>query len=148
MSERINPPFERTTCACEKCVACCKQQPGPLIPGDADRIAEHLGITLGEVKNLLWASPGALARRGNQTVSIKTITPRMVKGRCVFLDAKDRCTIHPVAPFGCAYSDVHQSRPEAMSRSMWGHWMIENSDEYKRLRASLMLATNYKPRAY
>jgi Fe-S-cluster containining protein len=135
-------------CACKECVACCYRQPGPLIPGDAERIAKHFGITLDEVKNFLWASPGALARRRNQTVSIKTITPRMVKGRCVFLDAKDRCTIHPVAPFGCAYSDVHQSKNEAMRRSLWGHSLIYSSDEYKRLRATLMLATNYKPRAY
>lgn len=148
MSERINPPFERTTCACADCAACCKSQPGPLIPGDAERMAAHLGITLDEVKQFLWASPGALVRRGDQTFSIKTITPRLVKGRCVFLDENDRCKIHPVAPFGCAYSDVHQSRPEAMKRSMWGHWMIENSHEYKRLRATLMLARNYKPRAY
>ncbi len=150
MSERIEPQFERTTCACVGCVACCKSQPGHLIPGDAERIASHLKLTLDEVKTRLWASPGAMVKRlsDNVTYAIRTITPRLVKGRCVFLDANDRCGIHPVAPFGCAYFDVHQSRNVAHSRIAWGVRQIDGDKEYQRLRATLMLATSYKPKAY
>lgn len=44
---------------------------------------------------------------------IGSITPRSQGGRCVFLDEQDRCRIHAVAPFGCAYYDTHMDVAEA-----------------------------------
>jgi Fe-S-cluster containining protein len=91
----MNMPFERTTCACAGCVACCKRQPGYLIPGDAERIAAFLNEP---IEKFLWASPGALVKQGVRAFRIGTITPRLVKGKCVFLTEDDKCRIHPVAP--------------------------------------------------
>src|SRR5262245_411680 len=117
------PPFARTVCACPECRACCTRQPGPLLPGELERIAAHLGQTVREASAKFWASPGG--RIGNratgQTLDVPTITPRMRAGRCVFLsqDGEDRCTIHEVAPFGCAYFDTHMDAAEGQRRGLY-----------------------------
>lgn len=143
-------PFERTTCACSDCVDCCKQQPASLHPGDFERIAAFLGETLEAAKRFFWASPGALVGKlvnGQvHTFRIGTITPRLVDGRCVFLDAQDRCQIHTVAPFGCAYFDTHMGTEEGQRRGMWHLRAVATDDEYQRLRDSLPKATSHTPR--
>jgi len=143
-------PFPRTTCACVKCVQCCKRQPGPLVPGDLERIAEFRGETLDEAKKNFWASPGALVKDMMGTVGrVGTITPKYDrrKKRCVFLDDNDRCTIHPVAPAGCGLFDVHMPVAEAHERSLW---VIRQqmTPEYKALRDSLPYATHHQPQNY
>jgi Fe-S-cluster containining protein len=143
-----SPPFARTTCACPTCVQCCRDQPGPLRPGDFERIAAHLGETPAQAAAHFWASPGAVAmdtRTGRQ-FRIGTITPQRVGGRCVFLDAQDRCGIHAVAPFGCAYHDTHQSTAEGQRRSAWAMRLVHGDRAYQALRQSLPPATSYRPR--
>jgi Fe-S-cluster containining protein len=140
--------FKRTTCACKQCVDCCKRQPGCLIEGDFERIADHLGETKEQAKEHFWASPGALVKtEGGQVVRVGTITPRYRKGRCVFLDENDRCKIHSVAPFGCAFLDTHMSREYAMPRSL-AAVRSQCSDQYQKLRDELPYATHYKPTKY
>jgi len=144
----MNPPFDRTVCACKTCTNCCRVQPGPLAHGDFERIADFLGEDREQAKRHFWASPGALVRLGSgETVRVGTITPKRVKGRCVFLDENDRCKIHPVAPFGCAYFDTHMSHVTAMPRSLW---MLKTQvePEYQALRDQLPYATSYRPVAY
>lgn len=130
--------FRRTECACRECVACCKRQPGPLAPGDLEKIAAYLGETPEEARRHFRASPGAIVKdsRSGQKFQIGTITPKMEGGRCVFLDAQDRCRIHAVAPAGCAYFDTHMKAPEAHRRSL-GLVQLQQSFEYQRLRANL-----------
>ena len=140
--------FERTTCGCPDCVACCKRQPGPLAPGDFERIAAHLGEDRATAKLQFWASPGALVQSRGVQFRIGTITPRMVRGRCVFLDEHDRCSIHAVAPFGCAMFDTHMATREAAKR---GGWLVEQQagdEDYQALRNELPFATSYKPTGY
>lgn len=131
-------PWRRTTCACDECVQCCKRQPGPLIPGDLERIATYLSQTLEAVKAKFCASAGTVVgdSRTGRTYRIGTITPTSVDGRCVFLDSHDRCSIHPVAPFGCAYFDRHMSKREGDDRVIW---MVQQTatPEYQSLRYSL-----------
>lgn len=145
----MNPPFPRTTCACAECVACCKRQPGFLAPGDAERITEFLGEP---ASKYLWASPGAIVMNTATRIAhrIGTITPVFDKkrGRCVFLDDKDQCRIHAVAPFGCAFADTHMSARQGMERSAWALRQIEASEQYNALRKSLPLATHHKPNSY
>jgi len=140
--------FKRTSCACADCVACCHEQPGPLAPGDLEAIAAHLDRPVRDVLELFWASPGALVRdlRTRKERMIGTITPRMRGGRCVFLDADDRCAVHPVAPFGCAFVDTHMSMEEWHPRAQWLYATIEQSDAYRSLRRMLQPATSYRPR--
>jgi len=133
----------RTECACAECVACCKRQPGPLAPGDLEEITGFLGLPVDEVRALFVASRGTLVmdRRTRRTRWIGSITPaRKPNGSCIFLDdATERCTIHPVAPFGCAFFDTHMSAAEAAPASSWLAQAME-SPLYQALRALLVAA--------
>lgn len=143
-------PFPRTpSCACADCVACCHDQPGSLAPGDLERIAAHLGKPVAAILAKFWASPGALLAnsRTGETLRVGTITPTLRHGRCVFLDAADRCTIHPVAPFGCTHFDTHMPAAEAQPRSRW-LVLQQATAAYQSLRRTLAPATRYRPRGY
>lgn len=116
--------------------------PGSLIPGDIERIAVHAGHD----DDVMWildhflASPGAkVAMRASAaqvamggslpgarysvemvTFQVPTIVPRQKPdGSCVFLAAAGHCTVHAVAPFGCAYHDTHLDEVEAHKRSQY-----------------------------
>jgi Fe-S-cluster containining protein len=130
-------------------VACCHSQPGSCAPGDVERIAAYLAQPVRTVLARFWASPGALIAnsRTGQTARVGTITPKLRHGRCVFLDASDRCTIHPVAPFGCTHFDTHMPAEAALPRSRW--LVLQQADAaYQSLRRTLDVATSYRPRAY
>jgi Fe-S-cluster containining protein len=143
-------PFPRTTCACSDCVQCCKDQPGSLIPGDFEKIADHLQISHAEARAFFWASPGALVmnlQTGRQ-FRIGTITPRATRKKgCIFLDENNRCKIHPVAPAGCAYFDTHMNSFEGRKR---GNEIArrQQDPDYQRLRSELPFADSYKPKGY
>lgn len=142
--------FERTVCACKQCTACCKRQPGSLAPGDYERIQGYTQMTDEEMRAKFWASPGALVRKHDGTVvRIGTITPRFDRRKkaCVFLDDNDRCTIHAVAPWGCAYCDTHQSWSDGQQRSNWLAGAQRDKD-YQALRNTLPYAQHYKPTRY
>lgn len=153
--DETNHHFERTVCACHSCKACCKRQPGPLASGDFERLVtwrEEQGFDrdLAEkwVKDHLWASPGCIVKNGlGETKRIGTITPRYKKGKCVFLTADERCSIHEVAPFGCAFFDTHMSWGKAHTRSNWLAYDQQNP-EYQKLRNELPYATHHKPLKY
>ena len=140
-------PFERTTCDCPECVRCCHEQPGSLAAGEVERIAAYLGKPVAAVLHKFWASPGALALKDGVAYRIGTITPQLQRGRCVFLGEDDRCTIHPVAPAGCALFDTHMQAAEAQPRSQW-LVRTQCAPEYQSLRRTLPAATSHKPRGY
>jgi len=147
--------FERTVCACSRCVQCCKRQPGAFAAGEVERLVEHVSKTEGlnaeealmSVKARIWASPGSLVIWHGKMVRIGSITPRYKHGRCVFLDANDRCSIHSVAPFGCAMFDTHMPDAMAHPRSIYLA-TSHTKPEYQQLRATLPMATHYKPMSY
>ena len=141
--------MERTICACEECVACCRRQPGALAPGDFERIAEHLQETPAQAMRWFRASPGALVKDSftGQLFRIGTITPHFEHGRCVFLDEQDRCRIHAVAPFGCSHFDTHMGLAESLRRSRYLA-MATHAPEYQAFRDKFAQATHYRPRSY
>ena len=109
--------------------------PGYLIPGDLENIATHLGKTPTEILDKFAASPGAVvARMENGKVivgRIPTIVPiQQADGRCVFLQPDGLCSVHPVAPFGCAVVDSHMSQHEGNERSSRGLHTILQSETY------------------
>lgn len=54
-------------------------------------------------------------------MQIPTLTPAAKDdGSCIFLEQDGRCGIHPVAPFGCAFFDVHQTHKQADAISKSG----------------------------
>jgi Fe-S-cluster containining protein len=127
--------FERTTCACQKCVECCKRKPGPLILSDLERLREagiNAGDTLVQSEGGIY---GAVINGRLRFIRVPTITPRRVNGRCIFL-AADRCLIHDIAPFGCAYFDTHMPTTEWRRRSI-AMASDQARPEYQRARELL-----------
>lgn len=138
-------PFSRTVCGCTQCVDCCKRQPGPLIPGDYERITAYLGV---DAKQFLVASKGATVLTGDGVLrKIGTITPKYEHGKCVFLTDDNQCLIHPVAPAGCAYFDTHMYAQEGQKR---GAWLIKLQlhPSYQALRSTLPFSTHHQPQGY
>ena len=128
---------ERTVCDCAACSRHCLTQPGMLAVGDLQRIAKRLGT---DAAGKFVPSRGALARvRSTRAlVRIPTITPaRKPDGSCIFLTAEGRCSIHDIAPAGCAFFDSHMLDEEANRRSSIIHGEIMGSPEYAMQRASL-----------
>lgn len=109
--------FARTSCGCDACVIYCKHMPGYLIPDDLRRLHAKVAPEMrleDFAAGYLSASPGAVVRvrAADRVVDVRvpTLVPRRdeAEGRCVFL--KDgRCTVHEVAPFGCAFFDCRDT---------------------------------------
>lgn len=116
--------FRRTVCACRECTLNCRHIPGYLIPDDLERIHQHLapgGDLFAWARQHLLASPGAKVQHRGKIIRIPTLVPaRQPNGACTFLTVADRCAIHAVAPFGCAFFDAHQDRAESDQRSLRG----------------------------
>lgn len=115
--------YKRTVCACAECVDNCRYIPGYLIPADVKRISQHLGHTnLVEFAfKYLLASPGATVMQAGHIFQIPTLVlRRKADGSCIFLDENNRCRVHAVSPYGCAFFEVHQSHDEANERSSRG----------------------------
>lgn len=134
--------FTRSVCACGPCTAFCFTKPGYLIPSDLFRIADFLVAErrieqTGDVLNWLRASKGAVVGDAatGERFRIGTITPRLEHGRCVFLTDEDRCSIHAVSPFGCAYFSTHDEHRAADARSMWGLRQIMMTPAYTQARS-------------
>jgi len=126
MIDAGNPPFERTKCCCERCIVGCRTMPGSLAPGDIERILHYVSPPdpWKFVEENFLASDGfkilANTPDGVKTLAVPTIVPaKDDDGRCVFLSPGDRCIIHPVSPFGCAYYDTHMVYEEAENRSLF-----------------------------
>jgi len=115
--------FTRTECACDQCVACCENLPAYLVPSDIEVIAAHLGydnLVQFAMENLL-ASRGAIVRVRQELMRIPTLVPQRKRDQtCKFLDAKKRCVIHIVNPYGCGFFHYGMSQHEADLRSSRG----------------------------
>ena len=137
--------FARTICSCPECTLNCQHIPGYLIPADLDRIKEHLAPDeefFDWAKKNLLASPGAVVLKNGKKFRIPTLVPARKQGDgCIFLTEDDRCRIHPVAPYGCAFFDSHQPAGEADRRSIHGLQAIltawANGDLYAQVWLAL-----------
>jgi len=115
-------------------------------------IAAYLGKSVEAIRSLFRSSPGMvlLNTATSRQFRIRTIVPlydRRAK-RCVFLSDEGRCTIHPVAPFGCAYFDTHMRDAEWQRRARWGIGEIQGRrEEYDGERGELKFTDHWKPGA-
>ena len=108
MEERLEFGSRRTICSCKVCRKNCEVMPGFLLPSDLTRMvpADTEPFTWAET-NLL-ASPGALVMKANTYFRIPTLVPAIrTNGNCKNLTSEGLCSIHEVAPFGCAFFDCH-----------------------------------------
>lgn len=112
--------FRRTICDCAECVAACRHMPATLVPDDLTRIAAAMAVDDFDAWLLdhFEASPGPLVAARGELFRIPTIVPRLTAVGCIFLE-QGRCKVHAVAPFGCAYADMHMGPLEgdAVSRA-------------------------------
>ena len=123
--------FERTQCACPACQSHCQHLPGYLIPADVARIAAYHRPDMDIptwAQTYLLASPGALVIRQGKLLRLRTLVPaRRSDGACIFLTPDGACSIHPVAPFGCAFFDDHISKNQADRRSIRGLHAVDRA---------------------
>jgi hypothetical protein len=112
--------FKRTVSTAPEDIKNCRYMPGFLIPADVPRMAAqegHKNAVLWGLQRLL-ASPGARVLWKGRETRIRTLVPARTQetGHCQWF--KDsRCTIHAVAPFGCAFFDTQQGLAEVNARS-------------------------------
>lgn len=141
--------YPRTECNCADCTINCEFIPGFLVPADLERLHKRIAPEqklFSFAKQYLRASPGATileARGFNQhglvaeLVQIPTLVPaRKSDGSCVFLDEDKSCSIHEVAPYGCAFFDSHQSHAMSNEKSLRALQVIretEPTSQYKQL---------------
>lgn len=139
--------FQRTTCGCNGCKACCKAMPGMLTPDDVPRIMARfpeLGVGASALFN---ASDGAAVVKNGQLLRIPTIVPRQrLDGRCIFLNDDETCQIHDIAPYGCSHFDVHMGSVEGNRRSSAGLQAIhQDAGDYQQLWQHLIDIGNIAP---
>lgn len=96
---------------CNRCVNACKTKPGWFAPGEVEKVAEYLDISLAELfktklgvdwweaddfidHDVFLLAPATVGYEGQ-------MYPGNPHGRCVFLGLDDRCQIHPVKPKEC-----------------------------------------------
>lgn len=109
--------LQDTECRCDDCSDGCHESPGWFAPGQAERVAEHLGVTLEELfRDKLvveyWAGGiddhatdiHVLAPANYASTSGEKAEFSKMRARCVFLDNEGLCSIHPVKPKECALS--------------------------------------------
>jgi hypothetical protein len=104
-------------CSCNECISACLNDPGRLVPDDIPRLSELLKISELNLKNdylvrVPVTSHGhivhALApakKKGRRFIAEPgTSAPDYYteeKGRCIFFDDKDCCSVHDSKPFEC-----------------------------------------------
>lgn len=142
--EQFRSKYKRTVSAKPIEIVPCRTKPGVLIPGDAERIRDHVApeLSLSEFgEHYLEASEGSLMqdRRTGRRYRLPTLVPKQnPDGSCVFLTAMGRCGCHAVSPAGCAYFDLSMSRDEGNRRSADLHEAImSGDDQYEQLHAEL-----------
>lgn len=112
--------LRKSECACEGCQRACRQVPGWFRPGEAEKAAAHLNLSLrvffkrylavqwweGADKNTFALAP---ALKGAESGAMYPANP---KGECVFFQG-GRCAIHPVKPWDCSHGNPHDAHTDA-----------------------------------
>lgn len=100
----------RESCACAHCQSSCLHKPGWFLPGEAERVAAFLGLSLPELfaskLGVDWHEEEGdipetfVLAPATTDMEAGTEYPGDPRGACVFYEG-GRCTIHPVKPFEC-----------------------------------------------
>ncbi len=118
--------FPVTSCDCPDCRAACLNSPGWFMPNQIPPLANHLGLSVGDLfrKKLaigVTQMPGGKSvhgimphklRDGKKPGSVWTLPELATPGRCIFFD-RGKCTIYKYRPFECARM-MHDRPQEAV----------------------------------
>ena len=140
----MSDPLEakRSECRCYRCVSACYRFPGWFEPGQAERVAEHLGTTVEDLfrSRLIvdyWCDGCRddiyVLAPSNQRNEPGEVVPFLKPdGRCTFLTDDNRCEIHEVKPTECAI-DHHE-----MSDEDYYRWRAANAESWRAHRESII----------
>lgn len=98
-------------CVCSECKSACQSKPGWFMPGEAEKVAEHLGVSFEELfKTKLSVDWWEAGTEIDEHVFL--LSPTVIggnpgeefdsnpNGQCVFY-VEGACSIHEVKPFEC-----------------------------------------------
>ena len=119
----------KESCICNQCKSDCRFKPGWFLPDEAEKVANHLGITIEELFNtklmvdwwedypedIFLLSPAIINEDAGQEF---TANPR---GQCIFYK-KGLCEIHPVKPFECKEALHNISAPTNTHQNVSNEW--------------------------
>ena len=131
----------KESCECDVCRHACEHKPGWFMPGQAEKVAEYLNMSVEELfktklmvdwweqdedhpEDIFLLSPGIV---GEEPGSEFPSDPR---GTCVFYK-EGKCSIHPVKPFECADS-IHGERGEYRHNDIALAWQ-PHQEQIKKL---------------
>lgn len=141
-------------CACDICQKACITKPGVLAPGDAEKIASFLGISVNELfdkylvvdwyepdsqlDETFFLAPGFVGRETG------TMAPAKPTGQCVFFTEDRRCVIHPVKPKECRKSMHTQGMHQAIrSRFKIIQAWVKHQEQLETLLGATPTAREY-----
>lgn len=116
----------KESCTCAKCREACSYRPGWFLPGEAEEVAYHLGVSLetlfetklmvdwwvGDDADVFVLSPAIVGEEAG------TETQEVVQGTCVFFE-NGSCLIHAVKPFECREMIHGEKNGERNGRHEW-----------------------------
>ncbi len=113
--------FTRSSCDCAECKKNCVYIPGFLAVEDLRMLTEHLGYTDEKsfARDHLLASPGAVVGNDDgKKWRVSTLVPRRGQnGACHWYTEDEKCAVHAVSPYGCAFFSHALSAEEGHERS-------------------------------
>jgi Fe-S-cluster containining protein len=125
-------------CACEVCVGGCNSLPGFFAPGEPEKAAAFLGVSLAELYGTrveVLADNGACRPVIAWPDVSRSMTYHMEVGRCTFLTAEGRCEIHPVKPKECRLAMLCTDPPKRLHRRhnrILSEWKSGRTPEHGR----------------
>ena len=94
-------------CTCDTCKGACTNKPGWFKPGEVEKVALHLNISLQELFETKlgvdwWVAEDDIFVLAPATLSMDPGSeyPANPRGHCIFYE-NGLCSIHPVKPFEC-----------------------------------------------
>lgn len=124
-------------CSCKTCQDGCTHKPGWFLPGEAEKAAEYLNLTLKEFFDEFMGVDWLVSLPADIYILAPSLTwwepgqmyPSDPRGRCIFYE-DGLCKIHPVKPYECAVSS-HDSTSKELStlhkRTIPDAWRLHQS---------------------
>jgi Fe-S-cluster containining protein len=136
---------------CTHCRSACSHKPGWFNPGEVEKVAEYLGISVQELFDTKlqvdwWQGDGVAdevfilspAVFGGAAGDMFDANPR---GTCVFFE-NERCTIHEVKPHECRQVVACQPRDPELHPSFAHSWK-DHQDQIQELLGREPVAAEY-----
>lgn len=123
----------RESCSCARCTQGCDQRPGWFKPGEVERTAELLGMSVQDLFDRYLVVDWWVATEDDQPDAFVlqpgyvheptgTEGPAWPGGRCIFLNPDRTCAIHAAKPAECAHYFHEDEGGNPMHRACAEAW--------------------------